>query len=116
MATCPSSCAHSANGGIRDAKVVDGVGERRRRRIVFGGRHAVAMLRRWGGSECGDVHRRLPECTEGSEVHGVRGMRDPRFIFFGEEAGAMEDADFDIDDVGVGDGILGEIRKGGPTK
>ncbi len=77
------------------------------------------MLRRWGGSERGDVHRRLPECTEGSEVHGVRGIvasHDPRFIFFSEEAGAMEDADSDIDDVGVGDGILGEIREGGPTK
>ena len=77
------------------------------------------MLRCWGGSECGDVHRRIPECTEGSKVHGVCGVvtsRDPCFIFFGKEAGAMEDADSDIDDVGVGDGILGEIREGGPAK
>ena len=97
-------------GGIRNAKVADGIGQRRRGGIVFGGSHAVAMLRRRGSCESGDVDCRFPEDTEGGEGHVVGGVvasRDPCFVFLGEEAGAMQDADADVDDVVVGDGILG---------
>ncbi len=87
--------------------------------IVLGGCHAVSTLQRWGGSERCDVHCHFPEGTECGKAHRVCGViatRDPRLIFFGKEAGAMEDADPDVDNVVVGDGILGEIRIGGAAK
>ena len=77
------------------------------------------MLGRRGGRESGNVDSRLPETTERSKVHcigGVVTMHDPCIVFFGKEAGTMKDVDADVNDVVVGDLILGKIEECGTRK
>ena len=62
------------------------------------------------------ISQKETECGKAHQVVDIVAMCDPRLVFFGKEAGAMEDADPNVNDVVIGDGIFGEIREGGAAK
>ncbi len=76
--------------------------------------HAVAVLRGQGGRERHNADNGSPKGTEHSKVHCVGWVvatRNPGLVFFRKEAHAMDDTNTDVDDVIVGNGMLGEVDK-----
>ncbi len=73
----------------------------------------------WGGGEGCNIYCVCPKGAEGGEVVRLRGIvavENPSFVLLCEETRSMEDADADVDDVIVIDGVLCKVCKGGPVE
>ncbi len=82
--------------------------------MVLYGIHAVAVLQNRGGCEgCNcNVDSSLPKGTECGKVNGVSWVvtaRDPGLVLLCKEARAMDDANTNVNDVIIGDGMLGKV-------
>ncbi len=72
------------------------------------------MLHGRGGHEGRNVDGGLPKGTECGKVHGVGWVlakRDPGLVLLHKEARAMDYANTNVNDVIVGDGMLGKVGK-----
>ncbi len=72
------------------------------------------MLQGQGGCEGRNVDRGLPKGEECGTVHVVGwviAVRDPGLVLLRKEAGLMDDANANVNDVIVGNGMLGKVGK-----
>jgi hypothetical protein len=101
-------------GSVSHAKVGNSIGQGGSGCIVLYGVHVVAMLQGWCGRERRNVDGGFPKGTERSKVHCVCQVVtacNPGLIFFHKEACAMYDLNTYVNNVIVGDGLLGEVGK-----
>jgi hypothetical protein len=69
------------------------------------------VLRGWGGCEGRNVDGGLLKGTKCGKVHvggWVVAAHDPGLVFLRKEASLVDDANTDVNDVIVGDGMLGK--------
>ncbi len=70
------------------------------------------MLQGRGGHEGCNVDGGLPKGTECSKVHvigWVIAARDPGLVLIRKEASSMDEANANVDDVIIGNGMLGKV-------
>ncbi len=75
------------------------------------------MLQGWGGRERRNVDGSLPKGTECGKVHVVGWViaaRDPGLVLLCKKASSMDDTNADVNDVIVGNGMLGKVGKLAP--
>ncbi len=102
------------HGGVSHPKVGYSISQGGCGCIVLCGAHAVAVLQGWDGCEQRNVDGGFPKGMERGKVDCVGWgvvTCNPDLVFFCKEACAMDDMNADVDNVIVGDGVLGKVGK-----